>query len=344
MPGVIIAGVVGDMAGASIAYSIGYFGQPGTARAPGLQASREPIAAGPGPSLVRALRLAGDLHLPDAAAGPRRVPVCGRRGAHALSAVLVARHARLHHLDRRLLPSSARPWAATGRPGATTWSTSTTPRRHCWWLPSSTSSSAATETETGPAGRAGRRCRPRLRRSRPEARAAPGTATRNAWRPRCPRTQLRIDQALLLGALHGPAELLPISSSGHVTVIPWLLGWDYDRARPRAAQVLRGGPARRHRGGAADHPARRGQRCRHEDDASPGRSDRCSRSLPPALVGYKLERFDRAPLRDPADDRRRADRRLGGDGLGRPQPADAPFDRTPAPRTRCISASPRPAR
>jgi undecaprenyl-diphosphatase len=32
---------------------------------------------------------------------------------------------------------------------------------------------------------------------------------------------------LLLGTLHGPAELLPISSSGHVTTVPWLLGWDY---------------------------------------------------------------------------------------------------------------------
>jgi undecaprenyl-diphosphatase len=34
-------------------------------------------------------------------------------------------------------------------------------------------------------------------------------------------------QAAALGALHGPAELLPISSSGHIAVIPWLLGWDY---------------------------------------------------------------------------------------------------------------------
>jgi undecaprenyl-diphosphatase len=27
--------------------------------------------------------------------------------------------------------------------------------------------------------------------------------------------------------MHGPAELLPISSSGHVTLVPWLLGWDW---------------------------------------------------------------------------------------------------------------------
>jgi undecaprenyl-diphosphatase len=26
--------------------------------------------------------------------------------------------------------------------------------------------------------------------------------------------------------MHGPAELLPISSSGHVELVPWLLGWD----------------------------------------------------------------------------------------------------------------------
>jgi undecaprenyl-diphosphatase len=44
-----------------------------------------------------------------------------------------------------------------------------------------------------------------------------------------PATELTIGQALALGALHGPAELLPISSSGHVALIPWLLGWDYDR-------------------------------------------------------------------------------------------------------------------
>jgi undecaprenyl-diphosphatase len=32
---------------------------------------------------------------------------------------------------------------------------------------------------------------------------------------------------LALGALHGPAELLPISSSGHIALVPWLFSWDY---------------------------------------------------------------------------------------------------------------------
>jgi undecaprenyl-diphosphatase len=39
-------------------------------------------------------------------------------------------------------------------------------------------------------------------------------------------------EALALGALHGPAELLPISSSGHITVVPWLLGWRYGELDP----------------------------------------------------------------------------------------------------------------
>jgi undecaprenyl-diphosphatase len=41
--------------------------------------------------------------------------------------------------------------------------------------------------------------------------------------------RLSVPQALALGALHGPAELLPISSSGHVALVPWLLRWDYDQ-------------------------------------------------------------------------------------------------------------------
>jgi undecaprenyl-diphosphatase len=33
--------------------------------------------------------------------------------------------------------------------------------------------------------------------------------------------------AALLGLLHGPAELLPVSSSAHTTLLPWLAGWPY---------------------------------------------------------------------------------------------------------------------
>jgi undecaprenyl-diphosphatase len=44
-----------------------------------------------------------------------------------------------------------------------------------------------------------------------------------------------------LGLLHGPAELLPISSSGHVTLVPWLAGWPYPGLDPelrKAFEVL----------------------------------------------------------------------------------------------------------
>lgn len=35
-------------------------------------------------------------------------------------------------------------------------------------------------------------------------------------------------QALILGALQGATEFLPVSSSGHLVLFPWLLGWDID--------------------------------------------------------------------------------------------------------------------
>src|SRR5437763_13922709 len=52
-------------------------------------------------------------------------------------------------------------------------------------------------------------------------------------RPRPPPDwPLSVTRAAALGLLHGPAELLPLSSSAHVTLVPWLLGWDLDRLEP----------------------------------------------------------------------------------------------------------------
>jgi undecaprenyl-diphosphatase len=51
-------------------------------------------------------------------------------------------------------------------------------------------------------------------------------------------TELTLRRALLLGALHGPTELLPISSSGHTTAIPWLLGWDYRELDPELRKAF----------------------------------------------------------------------------------------------------------
>jgi undecaprenyl-diphosphatase len=50
--------------------------------------------------------------------------------------------------------------------------------------------------------------------------------------------QVKLAEAVALGALHGPAELMPISSSGHVALVPWLLDWDYSRADPEVRKAF----------------------------------------------------------------------------------------------------------
>jgi len=43
---------------------------------------------------------------------------------------------------------------------------------------------------------------------------------------------------LALGAMQGPAELLPISSSGHLVLVPELLGWPYTRLDPELRKAF----------------------------------------------------------------------------------------------------------
>ena len=101
--------------------------------------------------------------------------------------------------------------------------------------------------------------------------------------------KLRVGQAIALGALHGPAELLPISSSGHVALIPWLLHWDYDQLddelRKSFEVVVHAGTA------AALLITLRDE----VDDAVRGLNARRLALIalsfaPPAVVGYTLER------------------------------------------------------
>jgi undecaprenyl-diphosphatase len=37
---------------------------------------------------------------------------------------------------------------------------------------------------------------------------------------------MEIIQAIILGLLQGATEFIPVSSSGHLVLVPWLLGWD----------------------------------------------------------------------------------------------------------------------
>jgi undecaprenyl-diphosphatase len=101
--------------------------------------------------------------------------------------------------------------------------------------------------------------------------------------------QLSSRQALALGLLHGPAELLPISSSGHVALVPWLLGWSYgelDHELRKAFEVaLHAGTA------AALLITLRAE----VTDALSTMSRRTVALIglsfaPPAIVGYALER------------------------------------------------------
>jgi undecaprenyl-diphosphatase len=39
-------------------------------------------------------------------------------------------------------------------------------------------------------------------------------------------------RALALGIIQGPAELLPVSSSAHIILVPWLAGWEWDEIDP----------------------------------------------------------------------------------------------------------------
>ena len=60
------------------------------------------------------------------------------------------------------------------------------------------------------------------------ATAAPGRGeAAERLEPGADRPLVPIGHAIALGALQGVAELLPISSSGHLTLVPALLGWRY---------------------------------------------------------------------------------------------------------------------
>jgi undecaprenyl-diphosphatase len=107
---------------------------------------------------------------------------------------------------------------------------------------------------------------------------------------------LSLRHALVLGLLHGPTELLPISSSAHITLVPWLAGWPYEQLEPRLRKSFE---VALHAGTATALLMRppSGGRMRDRDTTTttdPERSTRTSRGFliaalaPPALAGYTL--------------------------------------------------------
>ena len=72
---------------------------------------------------------------------------------------------------------------------------------------------SATRRRAGRRPAAGRRCG--------------GQRASRRWPPPSAGRAASIGHAVALGLLQGPAELLPISSSGHIALVPWLLGWPY---------------------------------------------------------------------------------------------------------------------
>ena len=98
--------------------------------------------------------------------------------------------------------------------------------------------------------------------------------------------QLPLRHALALGLVHGPAELLPISSSGHVTLIPWLAGWQYEHLDP---QLRKSFEVALHAGTAAGLLLRQTP---PKLDSAPAAASRlaflAAAATPPALAGYAL--------------------------------------------------------
>jgi undecaprenyl-diphosphatase len=101
--------------------------------------------------------------------------------------------------------------------------------------------------------------------------------------------RLPIPRAIALGFVQGPAELLPVSSSAHIVLLPWLAGWDWDGIDP---EVRKSFEVALHTGAAAALLI--GQRRLIAEEL---RSFDLSRALllalsfaPAAAVGYGFER------------------------------------------------------
>ncbi len=96
-------------------------------------------------------------------------------------------------------------------------------------------------------------------------------------------------RALVLGLVQGPAELLPVSSSAHIVLIPWLAGWDWEAVDP---EVRKSFEVALHAGGALALLIGQRRTIAEELRSFDGRSALVLglSFIPAAIVGYALER------------------------------------------------------
>jgi undecaprenyl-diphosphatase len=96
-------------------------------------------------------------------------------------------------------------------------------------------------------------------------------------------------RALALGLVQGPAELLPVSSSAHIVLVPWLAGWDWEAIDP---EVRKSFEVALHAGAAAALLIGQRQAIAEELREFDGRRALVLglSFLPAAAVGYTLER------------------------------------------------------
>jgi undecaprenyl-diphosphatase len=96
-------------------------------------------------------------------------------------------------------------------------------------------------------------------------------------------------RAVALGIVQGPAELLPVSSSAHIVLLPWLAGWDWEEIDPELRKSFE---VALHTGAAAALLI--GQRRLIREELRGFDAHRALllalSFLPAAVVGYTLER------------------------------------------------------
>lgn len=96
-------------------------------------------------------------------------------------------------------------------------------------------------------------------------------------------------RAVALGLVQGPAELLPVSSSAHIVLVPWLAGWDWEAIDPELRKSFE---VALHTGAAAALLIGQRREIAAELRQFDGRRALllALSFLPAAVVGYTLER------------------------------------------------------